>query len=95
MSEDPKTVIVMCCEEHWLERIQYYKDQAALLQHDHKAIILNTGTTYLRILHPSMIQGEAFAEWDFWCRHHLSEKQLERLEETLPALCEPTTQVNQ
>ena len=84
---DFESTAVTACDKRWDLEIDLFRKALTLLQYDHREIRLSTGIRYLRILHPSMLQGHNIVDWVFWCRHHLSEKQLERLEEVLPSLC--------
>lgn len=87
---DFENIAVTACDLRWKVEIDQFRQSLTLLQYDQSEIRLSTGARYLRILHPSMLQGHNIVGWEFWCRHHLSEKQLERLEEVLPTLCKAT-----
>lgn len=76
------------CDDRWNKFIDEARETGVLHQHNANTAILK-GPPYrvVRIKHPSMLGGQVFHDWNLWCRHHLSEKQIERLEEKLPLLC--------
>ena len=86
------TTIVMACDQEWRKRASAFSEEGRLVTVTAGKIVLrNPSADLVRVVHPRMIQGIRFVGWSFWCTHHLSEAQVRRLEEYLPAHCEPTS----